>query len=115
MFHTVRAHLQEWDKKSAVLLLRSKSAPSPAAAATEAEEPTSTSIAAERLRLAPGSPPLGEPTGTTDAAATARLQGERTRYPSRDPLAPPGLSCCVPGRGDSPFRDEGLCFLAGKN
>jgi hypothetical protein len=98
-----------------VLLLRSKSAPSPTTATTGAEEPTSTSIAAERLRLAHGSPPLGEPTGTADAAAAARVEGERTRYPSRDPLVPPGLSCCVPGRGDSSLRDEGLRFLAVKN
>lgn len=110
-FQTRAAHLQQWDRKSIVNLLSSKSAPSPAASAVGAEEPTSTSIAADRLRLAPASPPLGEPVG---AATVARVEGERTRYPSRDPLAPLGLPCCDPGRGGSSLRDDGLRFLAGK-
>jgi hypothetical protein len=96
-----------------VNLLSSKSAPSTAGAG--AEEATSTSIAAVRLRLAPASPPLCEPAGAAEAATVARVEGDRTRYPSRDPLAPLGLPCCAPGRGASSFRDEGLRFLAGKN
>ena len=110
---TLMAHLQQWERKSVVNLLSSKSAPSTAGAG--AEEATSTSIAAVRLRLAPASPPLGEPAGAAEAAPVARVEGDRTRYPSRDPLAPPGLPCCGPGRGASSLRDEDLRFVAGKN
>lgn len=114
-FYTRMAHLQQWDRKSVVNLLSSKSASSSTASAVGTEEPTSTSIAADRLRLAPASPPLGEPAGATEAATVARVEGERTRYPSRDPFAPPGLPCCDPGRGGSSLRDGALRFLAGKN
>lgn len=93
-------------------LLSSKSAPSPAAGA---EDATSTSIAAERLRLALASPPLGEAAGAAEAATVAWVEGDRTRYPSREPLAPLGLPCCDPSRGGSSLREEGLGFLAGKN
>lgn len=99
-----------------VNFLNSLSATSSAAAsATGAEDPTSTSIAAERLRLALASPPLGAPAGSVEVAtASAAAEGERTRYGSRDPFAPPGLHCCDPDKRPS-LRDGGLRFLAGKN
>jgi hypothetical protein len=96
-----------------VNFLNSMSATLSPAAGAGAEDPISTSIAAERLRLAPASPPLGDPAGAA-AAAAATVEGDLTWNGSRDPFAQPGLQCCDPGEGPS-LRDGGLRFLAGKN
>jgi hypothetical protein len=96
-----------------VNFLNSMSATSSPAAAAGADDPTSTSIAAERLRLAPASSPLGDPAGAA-AASAGTVEGDLTRKGSRDPFAPPGLQCCDPDEGPS-LRDGGLRFLAGKN